>query len=108
MADNKSISAKELGAEVRAAVAKLAIKGIPAEPTIIAHPPWIWGFIMRDLGNPAELSALASRVAAELPSAKGGTPVTLIAGQAATGTAEAALPHGHIICGYIRDPNLFR
>jgi hypothetical protein len=107
MADNKSISATELGAEVRTAVAKLAIKGIPAEPTIIAHPPWIWGFIMRDFGNPAELPALASRVAAELPSAKGGTPVTLIAGPAAGGTA-ALLPQGHIICGYIRDPNIFR
>ena len=108
MADNKSISAKELGAEVRAAVTKLAIKGIPAEPTIIAHPPWIWGFILRDFGNPAELPSIASRVSPELLSAKGGTPVTLIAGQAAGGAGAAALPKGHIICGYIRDPNIFR
>jgi hypothetical protein len=108
MAGNvKSVSAKELTVEVRAAVKKLAIKGLPTEPTIVAHSPFIWGFILRDFANPVEdLPGIAARLAAELPSAKGGTPVALIAGAAAATTA--ALPHGHVICGYIKDPTLLK
>jgi len=107
MADNvKSVSASELTTEVKAAVKKLAIKGMTAEPTIILHPPWICGFILPpDLGGPVEnVTSISAKFAAELPSAKGGTPVTLFAGTAG-GTTEARRP-GPIICGYIKDPTL--
>jgi hypothetical protein len=111
MTDHKSVSAAELTKEVQAAVKKLAIKSLPTEPTIIAHPPFIWGFILRNFGEPVENAAgISARFAAELPSAKGGTPVTLITGGAAGGavTERAAVPHRIIICGYIRDPNLLK
>jgi hypothetical protein len=111
MTDHKSVSAAELTKEVQAAVKKLAIPNLPTEPTIIAHPPFIWGFILRNFGQPVESAAgISARLAAELPSAKGATPVTLITGGAAGGAANeaAALPHRIVICGYIRDPNLLK
>jgi hypothetical protein len=111
MTDHKPVSAAELTKEVQAAVKKLAIPNLPTEPTIIAHPPFIWGFILRNFGQPVESAAgISARLAAELPPAKGATPVTLITGGAAGGAASeaAAGPHRIVICGYIRDPNLLK
>lgn len=97
----KSISAKQLSAEVQAAVKKAlaanaALKGIPAQPKFVMSP-WLIGFILReaDLKNRTfgEAQGLATEVAHFLPSARGQTPATLI-------------HNGHIIMGFIREKML--
>lgn len=87
----KSISASQLAGEVRDSVQKLSLKGVPANPAIVARPPWIMGFIYHP--PVATLDAAqdaANKVAAAMPSAKGATPAVLIQG-------------GHIIIGFVQE-----
>jgi len=97
----KSISAKQLSAEVQTAVKKAlssnaALKGVPAQPRFVMTP-WLIGFILRELEMKdktfGEAQGLATDVANLLPSAKGGTPATLI-------------HNNHIIMGFILQEKL--
>jgi len=94
----KSISAKQLSAEVQSAVKKAisnnaALKGTPAQPKFVMSP-WLIGFILRELELKnktfGEVHALATDVAHQLPAAKGQSPATLI-------------HNGHIIMGFIQE-----
>ena len=97
MADNvKSISAKKLADEVKAAVAKNeTLKALVADPKVVTIPPWIIGLILRpgDLENKplGQVQKLAAGVAKSLPSARGRSPAALVHG-------------GHILIGYVENP----
>jgi hypothetical protein len=93
------LSAKQLLTEVPKAV-EAALKRNPKfpggklEPGFVCIPPWICGFILRDVvlekGTLADTRALATDVAKTL---KGGAPTALIR-------------DGHIICGFVPEPGI--
>jgi hypothetical protein len=85
----KSISAKQLSAEVQTAVQKATanhqlLGGVKLDPGFVLHPGLIWGFILRkDLSKIplGELQGLAGEVLKATPSASGATPAALIHGK---------------------------
>jgi hypothetical protein len=96
MADKvKSISAKKLADEVKAAVAKNeTLKGLVVDPKVVMIPPWIIGLILRgelESRPLGQVQKLAAGVAESLPSARGRSPAALVHG-------------GHILIGYVEDP----
>ena len=96
-----SISARDLAAKVKDAVAAAAtrhvkFKDAKPESGLALGPPWIWGFDLRDL-HPEhtlkDVQEFAADVAKALPDGKTGKPAAFI-------------HDGHITMGYIADVNV--
>lgn len=95
----RSISAKDISAEVRSALQKLAasresLKGA-GEPEFVISPHSLIGFVLRDppKSSPGELQEIAAGVAKAIPGAKGTTPAVLLHGK-------------EVLIGFVPDLNL--
>lgn len=100
----QSVSIKDLSGAVNSALGNLKVKPAPEEgPWFYINPGIICGLIF--VGPAVEAQSLAASIAKSVSPLAGAT-LTPIVQQAAVGTgaaAPAALPPGHVICGFKHD-----